>query len=88
MAGTLLCACFENDSEVGAGRGTPWSDIRIQRVLSFHYIIIIYWFFMSYNHSCQCKGSDLNSQSENVWFSCLKSSYCIQRAKSGWEWVM
>ena len=23
----LLCACFENKSEMGAGRGTPWCDI-------------------------------------------------------------
>ena len=28
------------------------------------------------------KGSDFNSNSKNVWFSCLKTGHCIQRYNS------
>ena len=59
----------------------------IQRVVSFHYIII-YSFLCHKTILVNAKESDLNSQSEIVWFSCLKSSYCIQRVKSRWGGAM
>ena len=53
------------------------------RVVSLYYLLSIRFLCLK-TIFVNAKGSDLNSQSEIVWFSCLKSSYCIQRAKSGW----
>ena len=84
MAGTSLCACFENESEVGAGRETPWCDISYKESCRFIILLLSIRILCLKTILVNAKGSDLNSRSENVWFSCLKSSYCIQKAKSGW----
>ena len=53
------------------------------RVVSLYYYYL-FAFLCLKTILVNAKESDLNSQSEIVWFSCLKSSYCIQRVKSGW----
>ena len=40
MAGTSLCACFENESEVGAGRETPWCDISYKESCPFIILLL------------------------------------------------
>ena len=47
MAGTLLCACFENESEVGAGRETPWCDISYKESCPFIILLFYLLFVMS-----------------------------------------
>ena len=53
MAGTLLCACFENESEVGAGRETPWYDISYKESCPFIILLSIVCYVLKTSLSMQ-----------------------------------
>ena len=82
MSATLLYACFENESKLRWGRVGEqlgvMHDIKSGIVsLDYYNRTNFFGIFFFLKSSLLMQRSDLYPHSESVWFSCLKTSYCI-----------